>query len=43
MRISRNLAYGGRGLGLTVSPDEKWLVYGRVDENSSDLMMVETQ
>lgn len=43
MPVHRNLAYGGRGLGLTVSPDEQWLVYGRVDERSSDLMMVETQ
>ncbi len=43
MPVRRNLSYGGRGLGLTVSPDEQWLVYGRVDERSSDLMMVETQ
>ena len=43
MPVPRNLSYGGRGLGLTVSPDEQWLVYGRVDERSSDLMMVETQ
>ena len=27
--------------GLSVSPDGKWLVYSRIDENTSDLMLVE--
>ena len=29
------------GGGLSVSPDGKWLVYSRVDEIASDLMLVE--
>ena len=43
MPVRRNLSHTGRGLGLSVSPDERWLVFGRVDEQSGDLMMIETQ
>lgn len=41
--LQRNLRADGRGLGLTVSPDERWFLFGRVDERSSDIMLVETQ
>ncbi len=27
--------------GLTVSPDERWLVYGQNDQEGMDLMLVE--
>jgi hypothetical protein len=27
--------------GLSVSPDSKWLLYSRIDEAASDLMLVE--
>jgi hypothetical protein len=29
------------GLGLTVSPDEQWLLYTQMDQGGSDLMLVE--
>ena len=30
------------GLGLTVSPDERWLLYSQFDQEGSDLMLIET-
>jgi hypothetical protein len=28
-------------LGLSISPDRRWLLYGQVDEEGSDLMLVD--
>ena len=40
MTLRRHIAPGRLGLGLTVSPDEQELFFGRVDERSSDIMLV---
>ena len=43
MEINRTSNQADDGLGLAISPDEQWVVYGRVDEQSSDIMLIDTE
>ena len=39
--VRNNVEPGYDGMGLTISPDERWILFGRVDQRSSDIMLIE--